>query len=445
MSDITINEMILRNAGANIRSDHGAGVLSDERRDELRALGTVLLRRIREAGGELVLTDTDALTPHLLRAIADIKKAQSVQDARAVQGSQSVQPGLSHQQNDAVESNLVIERMQDSISASQSPNSVRKVRLQTGAGFSRGAATLFNPLGYAVVPKFIGRDGKEHYKPYKGRYQQDLICPVNDTSFNNSQMALLVVDDPQYHFAFVDCDLHKGTTTAAMVREQFQLSNETFERSVIQSTSDAKSIHLLFRIPADLWKQIEQDTQRQGEKSFVTSIKNTVDSRVPADVEIKIHRQFQQIRLKPGKVLFVKKRSEFPVLPGYLQSIITDVRDRKQASIDQRQQARAAAKPADTSNLNRLQKRKHAWAMTKVDRKVEVIQGLTGDRHNQINNLALEVGHYIDSCQLDYNYVREKLMAAGRTTGLEESRLKEAVDSGLNDGREEYIDPVLKD
>lgn len=433
MSDITIDEMILRNAGANIRSDHGAGVLSDERRDELRVLGTVLLRRIREAGGELVLTDTDALTPHLLRAITDIKKAQSVQ------------PGLSHQQNDAVESNSVVERMQDSISASQSPNTVRKVRLQTGAGFSRGAATLFNPLGYAVVPKFIGRDGKEHYKPYKGRYQQDLICPVGDTAFNNSEMALLVVDDPGYHFAFVDCDLHKGATTAAMVREQFQLSNETFERSVIQSTSDAKSIHLLFRIPADLWKQIEQDTQRQGEKSFVTSIKNTVDSRVPADVEIKLHRQYQQIRLKPDKVLFVKGKSEFPVLPGYLQSIVTDVRDQRQASIDQRQQARAAA-PAPTCDMNRLQKRRRGWGMGLLNDLIGEITGLvSGDRHNGINDRALRIGHYIESCQLDYSYVYEKLMEAGRITGLEESSIREAVTSGLRDGQKERSDPVLKD
>lgn len=460
---ITVNKEVLQRTGINLNYTYKAGMLSEDRVKQLKALGAALRRDIDAGGGQVTLTTCNPLTPHLLQAISDIKQGRAEQSRQPEQGhqpGQGYQPGQNyqpnrsqqtehnHQQQDGVvvEGTVVRNEVQDIPPAGQYSKPARRIKLKEGPGFSRAAAEAFNPLNYGVVPQFTGKDGKLHYKPYKNLYQQFAICLVNDASFNDSRMSLLIVDDDEYHFVFVDCDLHKdGSLTAKQVREQLGIDYETFSQAVIQSTEDATSIHLLFRIPADLWNQIVEDTARTGEKAFKTSIKDSDDSRVPQNVEIKLHRQYQQIRLKPGKVLFCKEKSEFPMLPESIRTIITDARDSKQAEIDRRQQARANARPVDTTDLNRLEKRRHGWAMTKVRRKVEEIQGLTCDRHNQINNCGLEIGHYIDSCQLDYNYVYEELMAAGRTTGLEENRIREAVISGLRDGRKEYIDPALKD
>ena len=69
---ITVNKEVLQRTGINLNYTYKAGMLSEDRVKQLKALGAALRRDIDAGGGQVTLTTCNPLTPHLLQAISDI-------------------------------------------------------------------------------------------------------------------------------------------------------------------------------------------------------------------------------------------------------------------------------------------------------------------------------------------------------------------------------------
>lgn len=72
--DLIINDSILRQAAINLRETRKAGLISDKRWDELRTSGKELIGMLGNKS-KLAVSSEMPLAPHILKAIADLRKA----------------------------------------------------------------------------------------------------------------------------------------------------------------------------------------------------------------------------------------------------------------------------------------------------------------------------------------------------------------------------------
>ena len=72
--DLIINQEILRRTAENLRTAHNMGVISDARWDEFKDLGRTLLEALGN-DDQAVMSSSNPLTPHVLKAVGDLKTA----------------------------------------------------------------------------------------------------------------------------------------------------------------------------------------------------------------------------------------------------------------------------------------------------------------------------------------------------------------------------------
>ena len=86
------------------------------------------------------------------------------------------------------------------------------VELAESAHFARDSYYHLSSLNYAVVPAIDDGDETLPQVRFKNQYLQERIADVNSTAFDNANSALIIIDDMETKFLFIDLDLHKQGT-----------------------------------------------------------------------------------------------------------------------------------------------------------------------------------------------------------------------------------------
>lgn len=329
----------------------------------------------------------------------------------------------------------------------QSPGRIaagKTIRIHESPEFARIAAYWLNQYGFAVCPSNTSKDGTKTTPRMstKGCYLQKHFSHPDKPIFDNSYTGFTVIDTPDYRFLFLDLDLHKSDIlTARMVCDQLGISEEMFRQSRFQSNLTGDSVHLLFRCDRDMMQALATDDKRfeQGtETSFKTSMTSEHDYRIPENVEFKLQRHFGNVRLKPDKVLYLKDRSEFPLIPETLKNIITDIKARNEENIMHRvigaQEALKARENRPVIASTTAEEYKEKYINDFVNGVLSDITNASAMRENVINKKSFRMGQYCENFKLDHSETLELLLNAALATGQEYRIAKSAVKRGFYAG-----------
>ena len=320
----------------------------------------------------------------------------------------------------------------------------KRIRIHNTQEFCRIAAYWLNQYGFAVVPANTSTDGKDT-KPRlltKDRFLQAHFAPPNTPIFDNSYTGFTIIDTPEYKFLFLDFDLHKRKTLSArMACQQLGISEDMFKAARFQTNRTGDSVHLLFRCDYDLARELRTDDKRfeqNSETAHKTSITSEQDSRIPEDVELKLQRGFGNVRLKPDKILYLKDRSEFPLIPDTLRNIIMDVKAKNEEAIMHRmiaaQEAIKARENRPLTASTKAEEYKEKYINDFVNGVLSDITNASVMRENVINAKSFRAGQYCENFKLDQNETIELLLQAALSTGQEYRIAKSAVKRGFSAG-----------
>ena len=313
------------------------------------------------------------------------------------------------------------------------------VEIEPSPQFARDCAYYLNPLHYGIIP------ANEEAVPaikIKDRYLQSKLANPSDKVFNNAPFGYAVIDDLETKFLFADLDLHKkGSLLTHEACYQLGISKELYYKAMFQASKDKPSIHLLFRLDNEMLQLFREDQQLRPEnhdRYFKSKMTSDNDSRIPENVELKLHPSFGNVRLKPGKRLLLKQRNEFPLITNYLKEIVLDImNDNKTRTLRQIERANEAAKRTQNlsqSDLNEEQKRRCDMGRALLDGCIRDIKSCTGNRHDLINEKALKVASYSADGMIDLNLAYDKLLAAAFTTGYSKKECVTTIKTAFRDG-----------
>ena len=319
-------------------------------------------------------------------------------------------------------------------------NRPRYVELTESPHFARDAYYYLSPMNYAVIPAIDDGDETLPQVRFKNQYLQERIADINSKAFNNANSALTIIDNAETKFLFIDLDLHKkGSLPTHEACYELGISKELYYKSMFQARLDGRSIHLLFRLDNEMLQLFREDQQR-NDKYFTSDMKTIHDDRIPNNVELKLHSAFGNVRLKPGKRLYLKSRNEFPVITNFLKSIVLDIRNRNEQSvIDRKEKARQAEirmQHMTTADLDEDQKGRRNKGAALLKGCLEDIRNCSGGRFRMINDKVLKVGSYSVDGQIDQASAYTLLLEAALSTGYSRKKVlttvKDAWEFGLD-------------
>ena len=322
------------------------------------------------------------------------------------------------------------------------------VELGNTGHFARDAYYYLSSRNYAVVPAIDDGDETLPQVRFKNQYLQEKIATINSKAFNGANSALTIIDDAETKFLFIDLDLHKqGSLPTHESCYQLGISKNLYYEAMFQASKEKPSIHLLFRLDDETLQLFREDQQR-GDKFFTSDMKTIHDDRIPNNVELKLHSAFGNVRLKPGKRLYLKSRNEFPVITNFLKRIVLDIRNRNEQSvIDRKEKAKQAEirmQNMSIEDLDEDQKARRKKGAALLNGCLEDIRNCSGGRFRMINDKVLKVGSYSADGQIDQASAYSLLLEAALSTGYSRKKVLTTVKNAWEFGLDNPLRFTLK-
>ena len=320
--------------------------------------------------------------------------------------------------------------------------------IKQGPNFGIEAAQLYNQFGYAVIPAWMDGTQPKPSAEWGGKYLQNKIAPLASKQFKNSRAGFVVIDNPDQHMAWIDIDCHEfdPAFVRRAVMNAFGIDANLFNQSLFQHNQEQTSVHLMFRMPDLIRRRIVRDHD-SGNDLFVTNMKNIDDSRIPLDIEFKFARQFEQIRLKPTKTVYVKPRDEFPMMTDKMQGIMMDIYRNRKQKFESRTKPIPFKRSAPITDGSSEQKRRH-------DRGISIMDGIIGDimssgsggRWNTIRKKAFKAGKFLESWGFTQSDVEAQILTAVESVSDSKDRANHrktalsAIEAGMKKAEVQPLD-----
>ncbi|GEM_PF-5074604 len=256
--------------------------------------------------------------------------------------------------------------------------------------------------GYRLIPYGpFGRDGANSYLPY-GKGQS-----YNAPEASWSMADYIGVPVPQ-DCILIDRDGYKdGCASVQDIAEALGLTVMQLNRARIQSRDGDISVHWLFRLPDGF--PVKAST---GEWLDHVDIKvnSTADNGTKNGM----------INIKPGKIINLPRVDEIEVLDV---SCVAKPFSAKEVAVVRSIAPRIFAEQSNEPGRRKLEE--------KVS---ELLNAPVGQRNATLNNVALQLGHYVGAGDLNQQETITALFDAARSIGLGQGEAVATINSGLRAG-----------
>ena len=256
--------------------------------------------------------------------------------------------------------------------------------------------------GYRIIPHGpFGKDGDDTYLPY-GKGQT--YSPA-DASWSVADYICVPV--PQ-DCILIDRDGYKeGCASVQAIADALGLTVAQLNRAKIQSRDGDVSAHWLFRLPDAFPVKASTGTWL---KHVDIKVNSTADNGTKNGM----------INIKPGKVIKMPRVDKIEVLDVSCVAIPFPV---KEAAAVRSVAPRVFAEQSNEPGRRKLE-----------EKVKEMLNAPDGQRNATLNNVALQLGHYVGAGDLNEQETVTALLDAARFIGLGQGEAVATINSGLRAG-----------